>query len=208
MNNKINAGEFSVWLNEFIQTMKGNGNGNVPCGNCVGCCTSFKFIHIRPTDVATIENIPKEIIFKAPGLPKGHYLMGYDEKGHCPMFKEGKCSIYNFRPETCKQYDCRVLTASGILINDESLDITNKVHSWSFEYSSKESKKLSEAVKLAGKFLCEYSAKFPEGFKPLLNSQLSALAVRVHAEFIGHTVESARVNCESIIEKLITKYSY
>ncbi len=207
VDSKVTAGEFAVWLNEFIQTMKGYGKGYVPCRDCVGCCTSSKFVLVRPSDKETIKKIPKEILFQAPGLPKGHYLMGYDEKGHCPMFKSDQCSIYEFCPETCKQYDCRVMAASGITIKDESADITNKIRSWEFDYSSDESQKLSNAVKLAGIFLSEYRDDFPEDFVPLLDSQLSVLAIRVHSEFIEQTDESVRENPKSLVDILVSKYS-
>ncbi len=207
MKRKLNAGEFAVWLNEFIQTMRGDGKGSVPCGDCVGCCTSSKFVLVRPSDTVAVRNIPKEILFQAPGLPKGYYLMGYDEKGHCPMFKSDRCSIYKFRPETCKQYDCRVMAASGISLEDETTYITNRVRSWKFQYSTDESKKLSKAVKLSGIFLFEFRDDFPENFIPLLNSQLSVLAIRVHTVFIGHTNESMRENRKRIVETLVSKYS-
>lgn len=206
MESKLKAGEFSVWLNEFIRTMKGYGKGSVPCGDCVGCCTSSKFVLVRPIDTATLKAVPKEILFKAPGLPKGHYLMGYDEKGHCPMFKSGRCSIYEVRPETCRQYDCRVMAASGIVIKDESVNIIKRIRLWEFEYSTAESENLSKSVKLAGIFLSENRDYFPKDFIPLLDSQLSALAVRVHPEFIGHTHESIRENHKSIVETILSKY--
>jgi hypothetical protein len=69
------------------------------------------------------------------------------------MFSDGKCSIYEFRPETCRQYDCRVLAASGLSISDEGSEIEKKVNSWVFECNTSESIELSKAVKIAGKFL-------------------------------------------------------
>lgn len=206
MEEKINAGEFSGWISDFIRTMRGMGEGNVPCGGCVECCTSSKFIHIRPTDMLAIKHIPKEIMFQAPGLPARHYLLGYDEKGHCPMFNEGQCSIYEFRPETCRQYDCRVLAVSGLDVSEEGDEIAKKVSSWKFEYNTSESMELSEAVKLAGYFLSEYSSCFPKGMIPLTGAQLSVLAVRVHLEFVGQSVSSIEENYESLIEAIISKY--
>ena len=205
MNKDTNAGEFSVWLEEFTQTMRGIGKGNVPCGDCVGCCTSSKFIHIRPTDKKALDNIPRNLTFPAPGLPTGHFLMGYDEKGCCPMFNKGKCSIYDSRPETCRQYDCRALTASGIKITDESKEITEKVRSWSFEYSSRKSTELASAVKLAGSFLSENKSKFPEGFIPLLSGQLAVVAVRVHHFFIGREINLSRENLGVLVNKIVNE---
>ena len=199
---KISAGEFSVWLEDFIQAMRGLGEGCVPCGDCVGCCTSSKFIHIRPTDQG-LDNIPKELMFQAPGLPHGHTLLGYDEKGCCPMFKGGKCSIYEFRPETCRQYDCRALAASGVNITDESKEILERVTAWEFDYSSSESIELSNAVKLASLFLSENKNKFPDGFIPLSCGQVAVLAIRVHHFFIGQTKDSLQKNIDVLVNKIV-----
>lgn len=125
MEEKNNAGEFT-------STMSGKGSGTVPCGECIACCTSSKFIHIRPTDIKALSVIPREIMFPAPRLPKGHYLLGYSETGYCPMFQGGTCSIYEYRPETCRQYDCRALAATGASLSEESPDIRKQVDTWEF----------------------------------------------------------------------------
>ncbi|RXJ74946.1 hypothetical protein CS022_01845 [Veronia nyctiphanis] len=126
MSKRAEAGEFSEWISDFTLTMKGQSEGNVPCNGCVGCCTSSKFILIRPSDTGALEVIPEQLLFSAPSLPPNHYLMGYDKKGHCPMFKNGACTIYQYRPETCRQYDCRVLKASDADTRDEGPSISKK----------------------------------------------------------------------------------
>ena len=179
----IKAGEFVDWLNEFIKTMTGKGAGNVPCGECVACCTSKKFILVRPSDTQARSRIPKELLFAAPNLPKGYHLMGYDKQGHCPMFKEGRCSIYPHRPATCRQYDCRVLAAAGAEAKEESSEIAERVMAWEFSYSQPESERKSRQIKRAMWFLRQYSALFPPGYVPQSESQKSALAVSIHGEF-------------------------
>lgn len=206
MNQNSEAGEFSSWLSEFIETMKGNGKGDVPCGDCVGCCTSSKFIHVRPTDRSAIKKIPEEILFQAPGLPDGHYLLGYDGKGHCPMFIDGGCTIYESRPETCKQYDCRVLASSGLSFNEESQPIIGKVTSWKFSYSQPDSLKLSEAIQLAARFLTDYASEFPPGVIPPTNSQRAVMAIRIHKEFLEHTVESIKEKPATLIEAVVSRH--
>ena len=79
---------FSAWLDRTRLAQKGDAGADVPCGNCKACCTSGYFIHIGPEETATLARIPKQLVFRAPGLPKGHVLMGYDESGRCPMFVE------------------------------------------------------------------------------------------------------------------------
>ncbi|HJV08323.1 MAG TPA: YkgJ family cysteine cluster protein, partial [Acidimicrobiales bacterium] len=91
------AGRFSTWLAQLA-----GGDVDVPCGACTACCTSSQFVHIGPDESETLARIPPALLFPAPGLPKGHVVMGYDERGHCPMFVDGGCSIYEARPRTCR----------------------------------------------------------------------------------------------------------
>jgi len=80
------------------------------------------------------------------------------------MFSQGKCSIYLHRPETCKQYDCRVLAAAGAPTVAESKAIANRVAAWEFQYTSPASKIKQEAIELAVEFLTTYGDKFPATF--------------------------------------------
>src|ERR1700675_3707326 len=95
---ELPAAGFSSWLRRTRNAQMEKGSASVPCGECVACFTSFYFIHIGPEESQTLNRIPKELLFPAPGLPKGHVLLGYDEKGRCPMLVDGKCSIYEHRP--------------------------------------------------------------------------------------------------------------
>ena len=87
-----------------------------PCGGCTACCTSSQFVHIEPDETRTLSRIPAALLFPAPGLPRGHRLMGYDENGHCPMLVDATCSIYADRPRTCRTYDCRIFPAADIAV--------------------------------------------------------------------------------------------
>ena len=77
------------------------------------------FIHIQPEETQTLQRIPRALLFPAPGLPKGHVLMGYCDKGQCPMLVDNQCSIYEHRPQTCRDYDCRVFAATGISVDQQ-----------------------------------------------------------------------------------------
>ena len=91
----------------------------MPCNGCTACCTSSQFVHIGPDETDTLAHIPAELLFPAPLRPRGHVLMGYDERGHCPMLIDNRCSIYEHRPQTCRTYDCRVFPAAGVELEDE-----------------------------------------------------------------------------------------
>jgi Putative zinc- or iron-chelating domain len=129
------AGRFSVWLDTILQVLREGQGSDVPCGSCTACCTSSQFIHISPDEVDALAVIPANLLFPAPRLPAGHVLMGYDERGHCPMLIDGACSIYEDRPRTCRTYDCRVFAASGLNLEDPAKSaINDRVGRWQFQF--------------------------------------------------------------------------
>ena len=111
------AGAFSAWLGGMQAALRGEQGSDVPCGTCTACCTSSQFVHIEPDETDTLAHIPSELLFPAPRAPRGHVLMGYDERGHCPMLVDAKCSIYAHRPRTCRTYDCRIFPATGVEVD-------------------------------------------------------------------------------------------
>lgn len=182
----LHVGRFSLWLNQFVSSLEGKNDANVPCNKCVACCTSSYFIHIKPTDKESLRHIPKPLLFPAPGLPKGNFLLGYNEKGHCPLFQNEKCSIYDYRPETCRQYDCRVYPATGLsLENEEKPLISFQAQRWHFETSSAIDLDAFEAVQMAAEFIVKYAGYFPNGFIPNSTPQKAIMAIRIHELFTG-----------------------
>lgn len=158
------------------------GSANVPCGECIACCTSSYFIHIGPGESQTLRRIPKELLFPAPGLPKGHVLLGYDEKGRCPMLVDGKCSIYEHRPHTCRSYDCRVFPAVGDRGRDNDTELIHqRIRRWKFSYPAEGDRKEHFAVQAAATFLHEHADCFPDGFVPSNPAQLAILAIKLLA---------------------------
>lgn len=197
---------FTSWLNDFIKTLEGKKQGYVPCGDCVGCCTSSYFIHIKPTDQKSLKHIPRELMFPAPGLPKGNYLLGYDENGHCPMFKEGLCSIYDYRPETCRQYDCRVYPATGIFPDDKKSQIYKKARGWTFDITSSNDLDVFNAVQKASTFLMKYQCLFPKCFYPRNAPQQAVLAIRIHPDFIDVDDVEIQKKYEELVDSIVLKY--
>ena len=114
----LSAGDFSSWMIEIQGAIRGDHGSDVPCDGCTACCTSSQFIHVGPDESDTLAHIPTDLLFPAPGLPPGHVVLGYDERGHCPMLIDDKCSIYEHRPRTCRTYDCRIFPAAGLDLED------------------------------------------------------------------------------------------
>jgi uncharacterized protein len=150
MSERIPAGEFTQWLTGMESALRGEADSDVPCGSCTACCTSSQFVHIEPDEAEALAVIPAELLFPAPGQPPGHVLMGYDQDGHCPMFVDGGCSIYEHRPRTCRVYDCRLFAALG-RVNDATPMIAQRIRSWEFDYADDASRERAEQVRAAGR---------------------------------------------------------
>jgi len=184
------AGKFSSWL-EDTQTAQLKGTGvEVPCGDCNACCRSSYFINIQPNETLTLQRIPTELHFPAPGLPEGHVVLGYDEKGHCPMLINDKCSIYEDRPQTCRSYDCRIFPASGVSISeDDNILISQQIKRWKFEQLNESEQAQHLAVKAAVSFLKKRQDILPSGFVPSNPTQLAVLAIKVYAVFLKYSLQ-------------------
>jgi Fe-S-cluster containining protein len=181
----VAAGEFSEWLRGTEVSLQLPTDGaHVPCGACRGCCRSSMFIRIAPEETRTLERIPAALLFPAPGLPAGHVLMGYDEHGRCPMLVENTCSIYADRPQTCRDYDCRIFAATGVPVDEASQrEIAARVSAWVFEYHDDRGRDEHRILKEAAAFLRAKRDLFPPGLVPAYPVQLAALAVRVYRLF-------------------------
>ena len=170
------AGRFSSWLGQI--------GVDVPCGTCTACCTSSQFVHIGPDERDTLARIPNVLLFPAPGLPKGSVVMGYDERGHCPMFVDGACSIYEHRPRTCRTYDCRVFPAAGLEPDhDGRARIAEQVRRWRFDFTELDDQTVQSAVQAAGAYLRANADRLP-GLVPGNATQLAFLAVRIRDVFL------------------------
>ena len=199
----IKAGHLANWLASFLESQRSGSDAMVPCGECTACCTSSYFIHIKPSDQKTMERLPKEILFPAPGSPDGHYLLGYTEKGHCPMFQEGKCSIYECRPLTCRQYDCRIFPATDLSLEHEGKPaISTQIQRWEFDMSTEQDKEVFNALRLAAAFLEAYAHLFPKSFVPARITQRAVMAIRIHDLFIGLSEQSMHEQAEKIAKSV------
>ncbi|HEX3044415.1 MAG TPA: YkgJ family cysteine cluster protein [Bacillota bacterium] len=192
------AGCFSSWLRRTRIGLIKEREIDVACGACNACCKSSYFIHIRPEETKTLARIPKQILFPAPGLPKGNMVLGYDEKGCCPMLINDKCSIYEHRPQTCRNYDCRIFTAAGIAAGDDKDLITQQIRRWKFSYPTKRDLNLHLAVQAAAKFLRDRADCFPGGAPPSNSSQLALIALQVYEVLLKYNEASGETGLSDI----------
>ena len=170
------AGDFSAWLRSMEAALRDEAPIAVPCGGCTACCTSSQFVHIGPDEVDTLAHIPAELLFPAPGRPRGHVLLGYDEEGHCPMLIEGRCSIYEHRPQTCRTYDCRIFAAAGLDVDaedDRKAPVARQVRRWRFAFPTDDDRRRHDAVRVAARSVHATSV-----------TQLAVRAIERHGEFL------------------------
>lgn len=180
------AGDLSAWLDALPGAIAGDHDADVPCGTCTGCCTSSQFIAIGPDEVDALRLIPVELRFPAPGRPAGHVLLGYDERGHCPMLVDGACRIYEHRPRTCRTYDCRVFPAAGLEPDDAAkAAIAERVRRWRFAHDGADGPIRHEAVRAAAAFIQARTADWPRGTLPSTTTHQAVLATQLHELFLA-----------------------
>ena len=169
------AGDFSTWLAGMEAALRGEADADVPCGTCTACCRSSQFVHIAPEERDALAHIPSELLFPAPGRP-GHHLLGYDERGHCPMLGDEGCTIYAHRPRACRTYDCRVLSGAGLVPDEpDKTPIAERVARWRFTFPSEEDRRQHDAVRAAATALCDELANV---------TQRAVAAIAIHDLFV------------------------
>ena len=99
----ININLTSVGSDESIE--------DVPCGTCTLCCEKLT-PYLTPEEIASglypLSLIEPTDQHRAENSQVGPMVTLYRKKeGGCGMFIDGMCSIYSYRPISCRQFDCR-----------------------------------------------------------------------------------------------------
>jgi len=196
------AGVFSTWLGEIGGALRGEGAADVPCDGCTACCTAFQFVLIEPDETDTLAHIPAPLLFPAPRMPPGHVVLGYDDRGHCPMLVDNRCSIYEHRPRTCQTYDCRVFPAADVDPAEDGSTkelIADRTRRWRFTYPADADRTRHEAVRAAAKFLRDSDV--------VANAtQRAVLAVEIHELFWGDAQPDPEVLSVEIERRVTTPW--
>ena len=109
------AGDFSAWL---------SGDAGGPPGRA-GRRRALRRLHrvlhvvaVRPHRAGRDRHAgphPRRArCSRRPACPGATCCSATTSAGHCPMLVDGRCSIYEHRPRTCRTYDCRVFPAAGL----------------------------------------------------------------------------------------------
>lgn len=191
----LDAGPLRAWVDAVRAALAGDADSDVACDGCVACCASSQFVHIGPDEVDALAHIPSALLFPAPGAPAGHVLMGYDERGRCPMLGERGCTVYAHRPRTCRTYDCRVFAATGVDVAEgdpAKAAIAARARRWRF---APDDPALRGALAAAAAYLRDRADALGADAPPTATSRAVA-AVAVHDAFAGDApppVEAVRV---------------
>lgn len=85
----------------------------VPCGSCTLCCEKLSPMLSREEIDSGL--YPLSLVQPSEEQLKHNPNIGpivslfRKKEGGCGMFVNGKCSIYDYRPKSCRQFDCRKL---------------------------------------------------------------------------------------------------
>jgi len=198
------AGTFSSWLQRTRRALVSDIGADVPCGSCTACCTASYYVYVRPEETRTLARIPKQHLIALPRLPAGYLAMGWDENGHCPMLVDGRCSIYADRPQTCRDFDCRIFPATGIDADDKPL-IAAQTRRWRFEHGAQHDADDHAAVRAAAAFLRDHADAFTTWAIPSNPNQLAVLAIKASRAFEGAPDRATRDAPELIVQAVMTE---
>ena len=184
----LEAGPLGEWVVAMRAALLGVQDADVPCGSCTACCTSSQFVPVGPDEADALAHIPTALQFPAPGLPPGHVLLPYDERGHCPMLVAGACSIYSHRPRACRTYDCRVFPATGVTLDDPpKVAIARQAARWRFSVASDADRVAADGLR-AGAEAAGHPDRLPPDRVPRNATERAVLAVEMHAGLVPGTM--------------------
>lgn len=180
----FDAGGFGEWLAAMRAVLRGERDADVPCGGCTGCCVSSYPIPLRPGDEVARAQVPEQWLI-GPAAPGERWLMGFREDGSCPLLADGCCSIYAGRPQTCRDYDCRIYAATGLLPDGNRPVIAARVTAWKFTYGSEQERRDAEAVRQAAHFIHANRALFPPAMRAGSATAVAVLSVKIYPLFVS-----------------------
>lgn len=178
------AGDFDDWLAGMRAVLRGEAVADVPCAGCVGCCVSSYPIPLRPGDRTALEKVPDRYLQLRPG--SGARML-HREDGTCPMLAAGRCSIYADRPQTCRDYDCRIYAAAGLTPDGQRPVIQERVGEWRFVFANGAARERAAAVRRAAEFIRANADLFPLVARAHSATAAAVMAVKVYQLFMGES---------------------
>lgn len=178
----VDAGAFGPWLAAMRDVLRGGRDADVPCGECIGCCISSYPIPLRPGDVRARAEVPEQYLLGQAGHGQ-RWLMGFREDGSCPFMNSHRCDIYAARPQTCRDYDCRIYAATGQVPDGGREVIERRVREWRFECATDEERADAAALRRAAQFIRTHAGLFPPAMRATSATAAAVLAVKTYPLF-------------------------
>ncbi len=110
--------------------------------------------------------------------------MGYDRDGRCPMLKKEGCLIYQYRPETCRTFDCRILAAAGLTSAEKHNPVFQQAKRWKFTFPAQKDREEFAAVQRAAGFFQSHPNLFGDAVSQMDAIRMSVAAVKVYDQFV------------------------
>jgi len=184
----IDAGDFGEWVDAMTATLRGTSGSDVPCGTCVGCCSSHWPVALRAEDQAVAARVPHYLLLEPEDAPEGLRYMGYRADGTCPMLKSGQCSVYAIRPQTCRDFDCRIFAAAGLRSAGDAKPLINeRIQRWCFQYASPEAEAAHAAMRAAAEFIRTAAVLPGAPSLPTSPIAIAGLAFKAHRVFLAES---------------------
>ena len=86
---------------------KEHHEAQVPCGGCRECCW-FPRVDVDPNQESPERLAKLDLEHDAEG-----YFLRKRADGACIHLRENGCTVYEYRPHSCREFDCRRLTLTG-----------------------------------------------------------------------------------------------
>lgn len=171
---KMVVGSPVTFVRKFERKLQGwrrgeNRDVEVPCGSCTACCRSGYAVHITEDEA--------KVLLKHHRTEDGTLVLDKKDGKECVYLQGGQCSVYGSRPETCRIYDCRLVSFVGGRYRGEN-PINKALERWEFPIKTRE----DVSVRLAVSGLMRDLA-------PQCNMNLDEAAVTAIALFIKHRKE-------------------
>jgi len=159
---------FAPWIVAMQEGMRTGAGIDVPCGDCVACCTSAQQIVV---DHDERDALPVHAVVDG--------VLATDDKGTCVLLVDGRCSVYDHRPRRCRTYDCRIFVATGIVPEADKPAIATRAAQWRFTFDTDDDRRRRDAVHMA-----VVMVRTSQDTRPASATQLAAAAIQLHEELL------------------------
>lgn len=159
---------FAEWVVAMHAGMRTGDGIDVPCGECVACCTSAQQIVVDDDERGAL-----------PAHAAVDGVLATDANGACVLLVDGRCTVYERRPRRCRTYDCRIFEATGVAPEADKPAIAARAAQWSFTYDTDDDRRRRDAVRMAAVVI-----RSSQDNRPSSATQLAATAIQLHEELL------------------------